>query len=373
VRALGPVPLVGHARLRARLIAAVERGSLPASLLLHGPRGVGKQRLALWLAQYLMCSRRGHPTAEEDAGQAAGCGTCEGCRYAADLRHPDLRWVFPRPRPKDADADPAEVMRQYADAIAERVQAGLLYAPALGTEGIFVATVRALVHNAMLTPALAARKVLVVGDAERMVPQEGADMAANAFLKLLEEPLADTQLILTSSEPGALLPTIRSRVVAVRVAPVSDEDVGRWVGEPRVRAALDAADVPGGDADRVRRAGGAPGMLLASGGSGPATAARALVDAARTSDAAAGYRVALQQGAAGARGGFTDMLDALGGLLGDRARVAVERGDERAARAAAVAVTAVEGAKARAEGNVSPQLVTAGLVRALRDAAARGI
>ena len=47
------------------------------------------------------------------------------------------------------------------------------------------------------------RRVFVVGDAERMVPQEGADMAANAFLKLLEEPLPDTFLILTTSEPGA--------------------------------------------------------------------------------------------------------------------------------------------------------------------------
>ena len=58
----------------------------------------------------------------------------------------------------------------------------------------------------------------MIGDAERMVAQEGSDQAANAFLKLLEEPPADTTLILTSSEPGALLPTIRSRSVSVRVA-----------------------------------------------------------------------------------------------------------------------------------------------------------
>ena len=43
--------LYGHDSLRARLGASFRRGTLPASLLIHGPRGVGKQRLALWLGQ----------------------------------------------------------------------------------------------------------------------------------------------------------------------------------------------------------------------------------------------------------------------------------------------------------------------------------
>src|SRR6185312_2271062 len=92
-------------------------------------------------------------------------------------------------------------------------------------EGIYVATVRSLVQHAAKTPAMGRRKVLIVGDAERMVPQEGSDAAANAFLKLLEEPPADTTIVLTSSEPGSLLPTIRSRVVSMRVPPVSEQAV----------------------------------------------------------------------------------------------------------------------------------------------------
>ena len=47
---------------------------------------------------------------------------------------------------------------------------------------------RAIVQQASLTPAMAAKKVFIIGDADRMVPQEGAEFAANAFLKLLEEP-----------------------------------------------------------------------------------------------------------------------------------------------------------------------------------------
>src|SRR5918999_492639 len=200
------VPLFGHESLRRRL---------PGSILFHGRRGVGKQRLALWLGQLLLCA----------AGGERPCGVCQHCRYSSALVHPDLHWYFPRPRLKDADADSQTVQEDYADAIAERVEQRGLYPPTDGTEAIFVAAVRALLRQAVLSPALARRKAFVVGDAERMVPQEGSDQAANAFLKLLEEPPADTTLILTSSEPGALLPTIRSRVVAIRVPALPDRSI----------------------------------------------------------------------------------------------------------------------------------------------------
>src|SRR5258708_21563770 len=50
------IPLYGHAALQTQLRAAAARGALPASLLFHGPRGIGKQRLALWLWQLLLCA-----------------------------------------------------------------------------------------------------------------------------------------------------------------------------------------------------------------------------------------------------------------------------------------------------------------------------
>ena len=296
------VPLIGHAALRARLAAAAGRGSLPASVLLHGPRGIGKQRLALWLAQTLLCT---DPATSDETGELVACGVCRSCRYAAGLTHPDLQWVFPRPRPKDQDIGAAEVAREYADAIAERVRDGMLYGPPDGTEAIYVSTVRALAHDAALTPAMSARKVLVIGDADRLVAQEGADAAANALLKLLEEPPADTTIILTSSEPGALLPTVRSRVAAIRVAPLDASDIAEWLRHPHVRATLDAAGPAASDADRATRARGAPGTLLGEARTAAAARATALIDAAQSARASARYRVALQQGAAGARGAFS--------------------------------------------------------------------
>ena len=350
------VPLFGHAAIRQRLQSAVDRGTLPASLLLHGPAGVGKQRLALWLGQRLLC----------DGASPRPCGTCQQCRYALAGTHPDLHWIFPRPRPKDSDASAADVEADYGEAIAERLETHGLYAPPDGTEGIYVATVRAIVHAAALAPALAARKVFVIGDAERMVSQEGSDQAANAFLKLLEEPPGNTNIVLTSSEPGALLPTIRSRVIALRVPRLTDADMAAFLDHEAVRAHLDTLSLPRDRADRLRLANGAPGTLLAQSAMDQALArARRLLDAATGGDRAARIRAAFVQGSSGARGEFSDALQALTLLLHERARAAVDRDDQAAALGASRAADAVERAKVLAAGNANPQLVTFTLLREL--------
>ena len=78
-------------------------------------------------------------------------------------------------------------------------------------------------------------------------------------------------------------------------------------------------------------------------------------------------KVATKQGIAGARGAFTDMLDALTVLLHQHARTLATSGGERAARRASQAVLAVEETKERAQGNVSPQLLAASLISTLHD------
>lgn len=348
------IDLYGHEPLRERLSESIRADALPSSLLLQGPRGVGKQRLALWLAERLLCTEENAP-----------CGTCKACRYVRALTHPDLHWIFPRPRLKDADPDLEQVRDDYAEATAERASNSGLYAAPPGSEGIYVATVRSLVQRAALSPAMGKRKIFIVGDAERMVPQEGADMAANAFLKLLEEPPANTTIILTSSEPGALLPTIRSRVVAVRVPLVPDAAVRAFVENPEVKKALDK-EGKSGTAERVRAAAGAPGRLLTGAGDAKATMnARKIIDAATSAQRAVIYSTALSQGAAGARGKFTDTLDALVELLGERARDALHRKDQATAASASKAVDAVLRAQTYANGNVSPQVIAAKLIREL--------
>ena len=351
------IPLYGHEDLRRRLREAADRGALPASLLLHGPQGVGKQRLALWLGQMLLCPEPDRP-----------CGRCQTCRYALELTHPDLHWIFPRPRPRDADPTADEVRTDYAAAIAERVSNGGLYAAPSGGEAIFVATVRAMLRSAAMSPALASRKVYIFGDAERMVPQEGADAAANAFLKLLEEPPADTTIVLTSSVPGSLLPTIRSRVVAVRVPYLSDEAVRAFAGDDRVKRVAAEAGLPGSPDHLATLAAGAPGALLGkTDAAGARARARRMLAAATTPSAGADrIALALSAGAAKARGGFTDTLDALTAELHARAREQVAAQPERAL-ATTIAVDAVEHARTLAGGNVNPQLITATLLADLAE------
>ena len=348
------VQLYGHDRLREQFREAIDRGTLPGSLLLHGPRGVGKQRLALWLGQTLLCS----------GPEPRPCGKCSQCRFSMELTHPDLQWIFPRPRLKDSDPSLDDVRDDYSEAVGERMKNAGLYAPPSGSEGIYVATVRALVRAASMSPAIAKRKVFVIGDAERMVPQEGTEAAANAFLKLLEEPPADTTLILTSSESGALLPTIRSRLVSVRVAPLADAVVRQFIGDPAVQGFLRSESSKGSLEELVAQAGGAPGRLLAGEALRDARMqARRLLDAASSSDRTAGYRAAFTQGASRARGSFSDTLDALEVLLHDRVKESVRSGNEALASGAAKSLEVVERTKEQAAGNVNPQLLTAALIR----------
>jgi DNA polymerase-3 subunit delta' len=354
------VPVFGHEELRRRLADARSRGALPASILFHGPRGVGKQRLAIWLAQLLLCDR---PAAEP-------CAACQHCRFVEELRHPDVSWYFPRPRLRDSDPDLADVREDYADAVAERVADDGLYAPPSGAEGIFIATVRALVQQAAMSPALGRRKVFVVGDAERMVPQEGSEQAANAFLKLLEEPPDDTTVIVTSSEPGALLPTIRSRVTSFRVAPLTSSAAKAFLAHPAVVKRLKGERVPSSVEDRVRFASGAPGRLLwgAEWSVALDTAERMLASiGAKGGKTEHRYDVAWQQASSKARGSFADTLDALSVAVHARARDAAARGSQRQALGASRAMEAIEVAKERITTNVNPQLITANLLRELEE------
>jgi DNA polymerase-3 subunit delta' len=182
-------------------------------------------------------------------------------------------------------------------------------------------------------------------------------------LKLLEEPLPDTTLILTTSEPGALLPTIRSRVVTFRVAPLRDDDVRAFLANPAVATALGA----GRTEDRVRRAGGAPGRLIgATDADAIAERARGLLDAA-TGPRDAALRTAFIQGSSKSRGGFMDVLDAVTVLLHERTQSAVLDGNASRASAHARAIRVVEEAKLIANGNVNPQLISAQLLTQLRE------
>lgn len=341
-------PLFGHDGVKSRLADAAQSGRLPQALLFEGSRGVGKQRLALWLAQRLVCEK-------------GGCDQCQACRSVATLQHPDVHWFVPLELAKkgaDADKQVDLVAEALAEEMATRREQPMYQAPGgLASHGI--AAVRLLLRRLALTPAMGRRKVFIVGDAERLIPQRGMEDAANALLKALEEPPADTVIVLTSADPDALLPTILSRVVRVRVARNADSVVTDFAQQ--VLGVTNKQEL----AQRVSTAEGCIGRLLATEGDAAAGSRRAAdLIAAGRQGAAAVYALALGQRPFQARGGFTEMLDA----LASRLRAQVKAGGETQKLVEAIA--RVMDARELAQGNVNPQLVTAVLAEDLAGAGA---
>jgi DNA polymerase-3 subunit delta' len=345
-------PLYGHEAVRSRLANAVAAGRLPQSLLIEGPRGVGKQRLALWLGQLLLC---------EGEHRDEPCGACRACRMVATLSHPDLAWYVPlEPGKRTGDADKLVDLAEEAlgEEIARRRERPLYDAPP-GTSVHSIATVRLLMRRLSLTAAFGGWRVSIVGDAERLVPQRSSPEAANALLKLLEEPPSRTVMVLTASEPGALPATILSRVVRVRLTLLLDSVVTAFI-----QRELSGTENGPAIAPRAARAAGCIGKLLApSGGSGDGDAGRFL-EAAR-GGAVARYAQALRQTPFQARGGFTAMLDA----LLERLRAEARGGGDTDKLVEAIAQVA--DARGAAQGNVNPQLLAAVLADGLAAKAGR--
>ena len=344
-------PLYGHEGTRNRLVGAIASGRLPQALLFEGPRGVGKQRLALWLAEALVCENPGKGKGETGKADSwEPCGVCQPCRMVLNLSHPDVHWFVPlEPSKKSGDADKQVDVAEEALAaeMAARREQPLYEAPSgLAIHGI--AAVRLLLRQLALKPAMGQRKVFVIGDAERLVPQVGTEAAANALLKALEEPPPNTVFVLTAAAPEALLPTILSRVVRVRVARVADSIVTAFVqqelgvtGQRAVAQRVAAADGCIGrvlaEGERQDRGGEAAERFAAAGKAGPVRR----------------YAFALGLQPFQARGGFTEMLD---GLL-ERLRELARSGEETGTVVQAMAQ--VLEARSLAQGNVNPQLVAA--------------
>jgi DNA polymerase-3 subunit delta' len=344
-------PIYGHETLRRRLGRAAAEARLPQALLLTGPEGVGKQRLALWLAQTLLCADRA----------AEPCGRCTECRLVLELAHPDLHWFVPIPRLKAGDTarQVEEARGGLADVLAERRETGR-WEPPDGTSGHWLASVRALQRVVAVTPFRSRWKVVVLGDAERLVVQEANLEAANALLKVLEEPPADTVLLLTASEPQAVLPTIRSRTVPVRVVRVADAAMRQFLTR-EAGAELRGTEL----ARRVVEADGRPGRVQRTPADAAAAArARALLDAA-VEGPRAWASLALGQPPWGARGGFADTLDALALALRDRLSDAAAAGNAAALGRTLEALAGVDAVRAAVGVNVNPQLALAELARKL--------
>jgi DNA polymerase III subunit delta' len=210
--------LLGQEEVLDRLSRARVRNRLAQSYLFLGPRGCGKTRLALAFAQELLCGASAPP-----------CGACTPCRQVAHLTHPDVHLVVPATREEAESPDRiAAILAAYA---------GDRYHQPLGGAGesIGIDRVRALKEEVAKAPVAGTSRIVVLASADRMTEQ-----AAQAALKLLEEPPSGTVMILVAGETSDLLPTLVSRCRRVRVAPLGRERVRRVL--------IDELEVPADEA-----------------------------------------------------------------------------------------------------------------------------
>jgi DNA polymerase-3 subunit delta' len=321
--------IVGQPTALGTLRRALAEDRLHHALLFEGPAGVGKGFTAEALAQALLCERR--------SGGLA-CGTCASCmkvpRKDANGRsvHPDFATIA------RGMYDPAAIGRKTQE-----------------TQEISVDQVRTVVlARIALGPVLGVGRLFFVRDADEL-----STAAANAILKTLEEPPARTYFVLTTTRPGELLPTIRSRTQRIRFAPLPEEALAHVLaseGHDAAQARSIAKDAQGSlETARAKLQGGENETAK----TWVSAFEAALVDktfagSLRASEASKGSRDAVAMG-----------LEAFAAHLVEEARTSVGERSPKALRAAERYVR-VQKALRQLEGNGAPQLVVEALLADLR-------
>ena len=237
-----PSRFAGRRNVIDRLVHLYRIGDLGQSYLFLGPEGSGKELTALEVARLINC-----PTPDA----CADIPNCESCLKAVTFQHPDIRWIGPAP----ASTGEADTTRLFA-----AKQEDPFHQPAWASSSEVLIgdpdrpaplTVRSVLQFLRVKPFQGTTKVAVVADAHRL--RSGA---ANAFLKVLEEPPSDALILLLSSVRSGVLPTIQSRCQRIPFGPYTEQELAALLGELYDLDADHAATLArrgGGNARRAAR------------------------------------------------------------------------------------------------------------------------
>ena len=208
----------GNADVVQSLRTMLARGHFPHAVILSGPAGAGKFTLAQMLARTMNCLER--PVTD---GLPDFCGHCANCVRIAEADALEDRFaeaVEARESMRDADKRETRIFVQTHPDV-------LIIPPDPPQMLVKVDQVRHVIHEIYFKPLDGRERVYLFSDAQFMKE------AANALLKILEEPPEFATIFLLTDNPSALLPTVRSRCMSVRLAPLAPAEVEQYLAQVR--------------------------------------------------------------------------------------------------------------------------------------------
>ena len=214
--------LIGNERAKGTLRRMLAQGRVPGALLFAGEEGLGKKLFALEMAKALNCrARRG----------VEACDECSSCRRIVK---------FALPAQDDKDAFKKIIWSEHQDVGQVRPY----------NRAILVDAARDVERETNFRPVEGRARVFLIEHAECL-----NDSSSSALLKTLEEVQPTSHLILITSRPASLLPTIRSRCQTIRFAPLPAPEIEKFLIAGRRRSGAEARLA-------AHLAGGRPGYAL---------------------------------------------------------------------------------------------------------------
>lgn len=214
-------PAVYQPKIWPKLVSIRNNQRVGSAYLFTGLSGSGKEALALEFATLLNC---------ENAGEQS-CEKCPSCIRFRSLQDERLKLVFPLPTKESGESpgeDPLKGLsraeeRFLLEAIPKKAKDPFCKIEITRARKILISSVRELRRTLYLKSSTKGRKMVLMFQAHTLSRGDGS--SANALLKILEEPPADTTIILITDHKATLLPTIISRCQQIDVPPMPDEAV----------------------------------------------------------------------------------------------------------------------------------------------------
>jgi len=185
----------------------LQSGRVPGAFLFSGEEGIGKKLFALEFARALNCRS---PQGEE------ACGQCPACKRISSFHYPES---------EDADEWKKIIWTDHADV-------GMVVAP---KRVLLVDQMRQIEREANFRPFEGKARVFLIDEADRL-----NEPAANALLKVLEEPPATSHLVLITARPAMLLATVRSRCHPIRFSALTDDEIEHHLLDNKLAPAAEA-------------------------------------------------------------------------------------------------------------------------------------